>query len=57
MPSIDGIIEPVYFLITSIAFAILTFLHYRKVGKSLETVYLSILAVFFLICYIILNFY
>jgi len=57
MPSIDGIIEPIYFLITSIAFAILTFLHYRKVGKSLETVYLSILAVFFLICYIILNFY
>jgi len=57
MPSIDGIIEPIYFLITSIAFAILTYLHFRKVGKSLETVYLSILAVFFLICYIILNFY
>ena len=57
MPSIDGIIEPIYFLITSIAFTILTYLHYRKVGKSLETVYLSILAVFFLICYIILNFY
>ena len=57
MPSIDGIIEPNYFLITSIAFAILTFLHYRKVGKSLETVYLSILAVIFLICFIILNYY
>ena len=57
MPSIDGIIEPIYFLITSIAFVILTFLHYRKVGKSLETMYLSVLAVFFLICYIILNFY
>ena len=57
MATIDGIIEPIYFLITSIAFVILAFLHYRKVGKSLETVYLSILAVFFLICYIILDFY
>ncbi len=57
MATIDGIIEPIYFLITSIAFVILAFLHYRKVGKSLETIYLSILAVFFIICFVILNFY
>ena len=57
MATIDGIIDPIYFFITSIAFVILSFLHYRKVGKSLETIYLSILAIFFIICFIILNFY
>ena len=54
---IDGIIEPIYFLITSIGFVILSFIQYKKTGKTLETIYLSILAVFFLICFIILNFY
>ncbi len=57
MAGIDGNIEPIYFLITSIAFVILSFLHYRKVGKSIETIYLSILAIFFVICFVILNFY
>jgi len=57
MGSIDGVIEPIYFLITSIAFVILAFLNYRKVGKTLETIYLSILGVFFIVCFIILNFY
>jgi len=57
MGSIDGIIEPIYFLITSGAFVILAFLHFRKVGKTLETFYLSILAIFFIVCFIILNFY
>ena len=54
---IDGIIEPIYFLITSIGFVILSFIQYKKTGKTLETIYLSILSVFFLICFIILNFY
>ena len=57
MGSIDGVIEPIYFLITSIAFVILAFLNYKKVGKSLETFYLSILSVFFIVCFIILKFY
>ena len=57
MGSLDGVIEPIYFLITSIGFVILTFLNYKKVGKSLETVYLAILAVFFIFCFFILNFY
>ena len=57
MGSLNGIIEPIYFLITSIAFVILAFLHYKKVGKSLETIYLSILGVFFAVCFIILNFF
>ena len=57
MGSLDGVIEPIYFLITSIGFVILTLLNYRKVGKSLETIYLAILSVFFIVCFFILNFY
>ena len=57
MGSLDGVIEPIYFLITSIGFIILTFLNYRKIGKSIETIYLAILAVFFMVCFFILNFY
>ena len=54
---IDGVIEPIYFLITSIGFVILSFIQYNKTGKTIETIYLSILAVFFIVCFIILNFY
>jgi len=54
MGTIDGNIEPIYFLITSIAFVILSLIQYKKVGKSTETIYLSILAIVFLICYLIL---
>ena len=54
---IDGVIEPIYFLITSIGFIILSVIQYKKTGKTLETIYLSILSVFFIICFIILNFY
>ena len=57
MGSLDGVIEPIYFLITSIGFLILAFLNYKKIGKTLETIYLSILAVFFIVCFFILNFY
>ena len=44
---IVGVIEPIYFLITSFGFAILSFINYRKSGKTLETIYLSILTIFF----------
>ena len=54
---IDGVIEPIYFLITSVGFVILSFIQYKKTGKSLETIYLTILAIFFIVCFIILNFY
>ncbi len=57
MGSLDGVIEPIYFLITSIGFVILSFVQYKKTGKTLETIYLTILAVFFIVCFIILNFY
>ena len=47
MTSINGVIEPIYFLITSITFLILSLIHYKNVGKTLETIYLSGLSVFF----------
>ena len=54
---IDGVIEPIYFLITSIGFVILSFIQYKKTGKTLETIYLSILSIFFIVCFIFLKFY
>ena len=54
---INGVVEPIYFLITSVGFVILSFIQYKKTGKTLETIYLSILAIFFIVCFIILNFY
>ena len=47
MAGLDGSIEPIYFLITSIAFIILSFIQYRKSRFTKETIYLSILSVFF----------
>jgi len=55
--STDGVAEPIYFLIAAIGFVIVSFINYRKNGKTLETKYLSGLAVFFIVCFIILNFY
>ena len=57
MGSINGLIEPMYFLITSIGFIILSVIQYKKFGKSLETIYLSILSIFLLVCFFILNYY
>ena len=51
MPSLDGIIEPIYFLITSISFVILSAIHYKKVGINRETIYLASLSAFFLCSY------
>ena len=53
----DGDIEPIYFLITSIGFVILSFIQFKKTGKTIETIYLTILSVFFIVCFVILNFY
>ena len=51
MGTIDGVIEPIYFLITSITFIILTIIQYKNTGKTLETIYLSGLSILFLISY------
>jgi len=52
MAALDGIIEPIYFLITSISFIILSVIQYKKFGKTRETIYLASLSVFFLCGYI-----
>ena len=54
MGSIDGEIPAVWFLISSIGFGILTFIQYRNTGKSLNTIFLLIMAIIFLASYVIL---
>ena len=54
MGSIDGEIPAVWFLISSIGFVILTVIQYRNTGKSVNTVFLSIMAIIFFVSYIIL---
>ena len=52
MAGLNGNIEPIYFLITSIAFIFLSIVQYKKSGKTKETIYLSLLSTFFLISYL-----
>ena len=52
----NGFIEPNYFLISALAFAILSIIQFKKAGKTIETIYLTILFLFFLISYLILIF-
>ena len=54
--SIDGEIPTSYFLIISLALTLLTFLVYKKNGKSLELYFLSVLTIIFYLSYIILIF-
>ena len=54
MSSFDGEIPAVWYLISSIGFVILTFIQYRNTGKSLNTIFLSIMAIIFFVSYIIL---
>ena len=51
MAGLDDNIEPIYFLITSVAFIFLSIIQYKKSSKSKETIYLSILSIFFLFSY------
>ena len=52
MATLDGTIEPIYFLITSVSFILLSVIQYKKFGKTRETKYLAGLSVFFLSSYI-----
>ena len=52
MATLDGNIEPIYFLITSISFILLSVIQYKKFGKTRETIYLTGLSAFFLCSYI-----
>ena len=52
MATLDGNIEPIYFLISSLAFIFLSIIQYKKTGKTKETIYLSLLSIFFLLSYL-----
>ena len=54
MSSFDGEIPAVWFLITSIGFVVLSLIQYRNTGKSINTIFLSIMAIIFFVSYIIL---
>ena len=54
MGSFDGEIPAVWFLISSIGFVILSLIQYRNTGKSINTIFLSIMAIIFFVSYIIL---
>ena len=56
MGSIDGEIPAVWFLISSIGFIILSFIQYKNTGKSINTIFLSIMAVLFFLSYFVLLF-
>ena len=56
MGSIDGEIPAVWFLISSIGFIILSIIQYKNTGKSINTIFLSIMAVLFFLSYFILLF-
>ena len=52
MATSDGVIEQIYFFITSISFILLSVIQYKKFGKTRETKYLTGLSIFFLCSYI-----
>ncbi len=57
MGSIDGEIPASFFFIISLGFILLSYIQYKKTGKSIETIFLSIMAILFVISYFILIFY
>ena len=54
MGTIDGEIPAVWFLISSIGFILLSFIQYKNTGKSINTIFLSIMAIIFLVSYLIM---
>ena len=57
MGTIDGEIPASFFFIISLGFILLSYIQYKKTGKSIETIFLSIMAILFVISYFILMFY
>ena len=54
MVSMDGSIEPIYFLIISFGLTLLTYLVFKKNGNSIEVYFLGIMTVLFYVSYFIL---
>ena len=48
-------IEPLYFIIAAFGFIILSFIQYKKFGKTIETKFLSGMVIFYIICFITLS--
>ena len=48
-------IEPSYFIIAAVGFILLSLIQYKKFGKTIETKFLSGIAIFYIICFITLN--
>ena len=48
-------IEQSYFIVAAVAFIILSLIKYKKFGKTMETKFLSGMAIFYIICFITLN--
>ena len=57
MGTIDGEIPASFFFIISLGFILLSYIQYKKTGKSIETIFLSIMTILFVISYFILIFY
>ena len=57
MGTIDGEIPTSFFFIISLGFILLSYIQYKKTGKSIETIFLSIMTILFVISYFILIFY
>ena len=57
MGTIDGEIPASFFFIISLGFILLSYIQYKKTGKSIETIFLSIMASLFVISYFILIFF
>ena len=51
--TIDGDIPTSYFLIISLGLTILSYLVYKKNGKSLEVYFLSVLTIIFYLSYLV----
>ena len=51
MGTIDGEIPNIIFLISALGFWILTYIQNRKYGKTIETYFLSVLAILFSLSY------
>ena len=48
-------IEPSYFIVAAIGFVILGLIQYKNFGKTQETKFLSGMAIFYIVCFSILN--
>ena len=48
-------IEPSYFIVAAVGFILLSLIQYKKFGKTIETKFLSGMAIFYIICFITLN--